>query len=213
MDKESNTTKKVYRRRNKEHVLTDEERQEAHIDKLGRTRRSIWFILRTVIILAVISILCYAVFMEAMYISNNYIIITEGMALRADCILNDGDISLLSDYFSDSELNVDTALFADQYDAFHVESYNYSIDVEKFSVYPWSKKVTFIVRETVTQIIASPYDDSNTQPVPQWTNARYEVRAEKFDGKWIITKLTILETNPEVDPPHTPDYSKLDQTN
>lgn len=213
MNKEKRTDKGIYKEGNKEHVLTDKESQEMRIDKLGRTRRSIWFILRTVIILAVVSILCYAVFMETMYISNNYIIITEGMALRADCILNDGDISQLSDYFSDAELNVDTALFADQYDAFHVESYNYSIDVEKISVYPWSKKATFTVRETVTQIIASPYDDGNTQPVPQWTNARYEVRAEKFDGKWIITKLTILETNPQVDPPHTPDYSKLDQTN
>lgn len=212
MDREKRTSERRYKNRSTDRGLTDKERQEMRIDKLGRTRRSIWFILRTVIIFAVVSVLCYGVFMEAMYISNNYIIITEGMALRADCILNDGDISSLSDYFSDSELNVDTALFNDQYDAFHVESYNYSIDVEKFSVYPWSKKATFIVRETVTQIIASPYDDGNIQPVPQWTNARYEVRAEKFDGKWIITRLTILETDPKVDPPHTPDYSKLDQT-
>ena len=92
-----------------------------------------------------------------------------------------------------------------------MESYNYDLKIESISVYPWSKEAKFIVRETVTQIIASPYDDNITEPVPEWTNARYEVILEKFSGKWIITKLTVLETNPEVEPKNTPDYSKLDQ--
>ncbi len=194
-------------------VLTEQEKQRNRADQFGRTRRGIWYILRTVIIIAVVVLLCYAAFMEALYISNNYIIVTEGMALRADCILNDGSLSMLNDYFSDSELNMDTDLFADKYDAYHVESYNYSIDVEKMSVYPWSKKAVFVVRETVTQIIASPYDDGNTKAAPEWTNARYEVITEKYAGKWIITKINLVEADPDIDPPHTPDYSKLDQTN
>lgn len=193
----------------KTHTYTRQQEQKA--DKLARTRRSVWYVLRVVLIIAAVVLLCYAAFVEALYISNNYIIVTEGMALRADCILNDNSVSTLYDHFSDGERIMDTALFSGKYDAYHVESYNYDLKIESFSVYPWSKEAKFIVRETVTQIIASPYDDNITEPVPEWTNARYEVILEKFSGKWIITKLTVLETNPEAEPPNTPDYSKLDQ--
>ncbi len=186
--------------------------QLAKADTLGKTRRSIWFILRFVLIVAAVAILCYAAFMEALCISNCYIIVTEGMALRADCILNDGDVSLLDDYFTQEEQLVDTELLVGKYDAFHVESYNYDIDIEGFEVYPWSTRVTFTVMETVTQIIASPYDDSDESTVPEWTNARYELELEKTDGKWLVSRKTLLEENPQVEPPHTPDYSKLDQT-
>ena len=192
-------------------TLTYTRQQEQKADKLARTRRSVWYVLRVVLIIAAVVLLCYAAFVEALYISINYIIVTEGMALRADCILNDNSVSTLYDHFSDGERIMDTALFSGKYDAYHVESYNYDLKIESFSVYPWSKEAKFIVRETVTQIIASPYDDNITEPVPEWTNARYEVILEKFSGKWIITKLTVLETNPEVEPKNTPDYSKLDQ--
>ena len=192
-------------------TLTYTRQQEQKADKLARTRRSVWYVLRVVLIIAAVVLLCYAAFVAALYISNNYIIVTEGMALRADCILNDNSVSTLYDHFSDGERIMDTALFSGKYDAYHVESYNYDLKIESFSVYPWSKEAKFIVRETVTQIIASPYDDNITEPVPEWTNARYEVILEKFSGKWIITKLTVLETNPEVEPKNTPDYSKLDQ--
>lgn len=191
--------------------LTYNERREKRADGLARTRRSIWFVLRTVLIIAAVVLLCYAAFVEALYISNNYIIVTEGMALRADCILNDNSVSTLYDHFSESERIMDTALFSGKYDAYHVESYNYDLKIEGITVYPWSKEARFTVRETVTQIIASPYDDNNTDPVPEWTNARYEIVLEKFSGKWIVTALTVLEINPESEPPNTPDYSKLDQ--
>lgn len=184
----------------------------AKADTLGKTRRSIWYILRFILIVAVVVILCYAAFMEALCISNCYIIVTEGMALRADCILNDGDVSLLDDYFTEEEQLVDTELFLGKYDAFYVESYNYDIDIEGFEVYPWSTRVTFTIMETVTQIIASAYNDGDESTVPEWTNARYELELEKMDGKWLISRKTLLEEDPEIEPPHTPDYSKLDQT-
>ena len=57
---------------------------------LGTVRRSIWYVLRTVLIVSLILGGAFAVFTEGMYISNMYIIVTEGMALRAETILNKG---------------------------------------------------------------------------------------------------------------------------
>ena len=94
----------------KTHTYTRQQEQKA--DKLARTRRSVWYVLRVVLIIAAVVLLCYAAFVEALYISKNYIIVTEGMALRADCILNDNSVSTLYDHFSDGERIMDTALFS-----------------------------------------------------------------------------------------------------
>lgn len=181
-------------------------------NSLGIARRTIWYMLRFAIIATVVTALCYAVFMEAMYISNLYIIVTEGMALRADCILNDGSVSELSEHFSKLWLESDDELYSGKYDAYHVSTYNYEINIEKFDVYPWSKEAEITVVESVSQIHASAYDESNTNPIPEWNNARYEITVEKFDGRWIITNIELIERNPEPEPANTPDYSQLDES-
>ena len=68
-------------------ILSDTDVEKADRSKYGVARRSIWYILRFVLIASVVVTLCYAALMEAMYVSNIYIIVTEGMEMRADCIL------------------------------------------------------------------------------------------------------------------------------
>ena len=45
----------------------------------GIAKRSIWYVLRTLIITAAIVALCLGVFIEGLHISNLYILVTEGM--------------------------------------------------------------------------------------------------------------------------------------
>ena len=60
-------------------ILSDTDVEKADRSKYGVARRSIWYILRFVLIASVVVTLCYAALMEAMYVSNIYIIVTEGM--------------------------------------------------------------------------------------------------------------------------------------
>ena len=53
-------------------ILSDTDVEKADRSKYGVARRSIWYILRFVLIASVVVTLCYAALMEAMYVSNIY---------------------------------------------------------------------------------------------------------------------------------------------
>jgi hypothetical protein len=187
-----------------------DKKEKRAIRSLGIARRSIWYILRTVIIIALCLVVCYGAFIEAMYVSNIYIIVTEGMELRADSILGNTAVTDLREHFSEEWLAKDEELLAGKYSAYKVDSYDYRVSIEKFTVYPWSKKATLRVVERVVNIQAVPYSDDITDPVPEWTSSRMEIELEKIEGRWYITKLTVLEEDPQIDPRPTPDYSQLE---
>ena len=183
---------------------------ESRRSPLGVARRSIWYILRLILIITVCATVCYAALVEAMYVSNIYIIVTEGMELRADCILGNKGVMELREHFYDGWLTNDVELYEGKYDAYRVDSYDYRLTIESLRVYPWSKEATLQVTERVVNIAAAPYDDGTTEPVPKWDDTRLELRLEKLEGRWYITKLTVLEQLPEEDPRPTPDYSQLE---
>ena len=74
------------------------------------TRRSVTYVLRTVILGVIIAALCLMAFLTAERMANLYILVSEGMTLRADCVLGDGDVSALTDYFSAGALSRDDKL-------------------------------------------------------------------------------------------------------
>lgn len=173
-------------------------------------RRSIWYILRIVVALTLILIVCYGIFMEAMQVSNIYIIITEGMELRADCILMEGGSLELTEYFTEAWVDGDAALYDGKYADFVVESYDYRLNLESIKVLPWSKTASITCVERIPSIQAKPDDEAENTAVPEWLNARYRVLLEKIEGKWLITELKLIAENPkEDDVKNTPDYSQL----
>ena len=91
-------------------ILSDTDVEKADRSKYGVARRSIWYILRFVLIASVVVTLCYAALMEAMYVSNIYIIVTEGMEMRADCILGNKSKAELTEHFTESWLQEDEAV-------------------------------------------------------------------------------------------------------
>ena len=179
-------------------------------DRVGIAKRSLWFILKTVVIIGIIIAVCYGVFTEAVYVSNIFIIVTEGMEMRADCILKSGSVQQLTEHFSEDWLIKDDALDSTKYDAFHVDSYIYNIKVEKLKVFPWSKTAKLEVSEKVSSINAKPYSEETDIDVPEWENERYGILMEKDDGRWVIKELVILEDIINPEPPNTPDYSQLE---
>lgn len=184
--------------------------KEENQSPVGVARRSLWYILRLLLVITLVVALCYFALVQAMYMSNIYIIVTEGLELRADCILGNSPSSDLTEHFTKDWIIRDEAIDGGKYDAFRVDSYDYRLSIEKMSVYPWSKEVTIRVLEQVVNIQASPYNDSNKDPLPKWEDSRMEIRLEKTDGRWYISFISVLQANPEIEPGATPDYSQLE---
>ena len=185
--------------------------RESGANPLGTIRRVIWYALRTVLIVSAILALCFGVFTEAMYVSNIYIVTTEGMALRADAVLKNGSIADLRQYFTEEYLDGDYALHAGLYRSFTVESYDYRYDIKGMRVLPWSNSATMVYVERIPVINASANSDAEEgAQLPQWHAMRYSVLLTKSEGRWLISGIKVLEEDPEEEPLPTPDYSQLE---
>ncbi len=179
---------------------------------LGTIRRVIWYALRAVLIASVILALCFGVFTEAMYISNIYIVATEGMALRAEAVLKQGAVADLRQYFTESFIEGDAMLYSGEYAGFTVDSYDYRYEIKGMRVYPWATTGTVTYIERIPTINATADFDAEPGAVaPQWIAAKYSISLAKVDGRWLIAALTVLEENPEEEPLPTPDYSQLEE--
>lgn len=177
---------------------------------IGKVRRSIWFVLRAVLIISVLLGLAYAVFTEAMYVMNMYIVTTEGMELRADTALKNGSRNELKQYFTEEFIASDELLSSGAYLDYAVESYDYRYTLKGFSVLPWSSTGTIGYIERIPTINATPISDEVQGHAPAWVPMHYKVSLKKVEGRWLINGLIVVEENPPEEARPTPDYSQLE---
>lgn len=177
---------------------------------LGTIRRTIWFVLRAVLLVSLLLGLAYAVFTEAMYISNMYIIVTEGMELRAEIILKNGGKAELAQHFTESFIDLDPLLNEFPYGNYLVDNFDYRYEIKGVSVLPWASSGSITYEERIPSISGVPVSDDVTEPMPAWEPMLYRVNLKRIDGRWLIDSLTVLERNPEDEVLPTPDYSQLE---
>ncbi len=179
--------------------------------RLATARRTMMYIVRTLLFIIMGLILCIAAFLTAERVSNLYILTSEGMALRAGCILQDGSKSDLEEYFTLTFLESDTALSDGRYDHYTISSYNYDLSIERIGVLPWSMSATVTAVERVTlkgEISADQLGEGESAtgyPLPEWTCARYKIRFLNDNGRWYISSLELVEADPETKAQGTPD--------
>ena len=178
-------------------------------NKYAVARRSIWYVLRTLLVITAIVSICFGVFVEGMYVSNLYILVTEGLQARAACILTDGAVLELTEYFTASFVDNDDILYEDRYGDFTVASFDYRIDVERVSVLPWNQRASMQVVTYLAAINASANASNPEAELPQWQAGRYVVGFARDGSRWYISSLSLVETDPETPPAPTPDYSLL----
>ena len=181
----------------------------------GIAKRSIWYVLRTLIITAAIVAMCLGVFIEGLHVSNLYILVTEGMQKRAEAILKYGKTGGhvdLTPYFTEEGINNDKELTTGEYANFTVASYDYRVDVKDIFVLPWSVRANMTVDARLAAInAASDFADSETeQPLPEWEAGRYQVVFKKVGSRWYINSITLLQKDPETEVKPTPDMSLMD---
>lgn len=185
-------------------------KKQDNVNPLGLIRRSIWYVLRAVLIVSLVLVVAYAAFTEGMYISNMYIIVTEGMSQRAQTVLMNGSASELTQFFTEQYLSHDKLLLERPYLDYAVDSYDYRYEIKGVSVLPWTTSGSITYEERIPSINGSVISDDITEPMPSWTSVIYRIGLVKVDGRWLIDSLSVVEENPEGEVLPTPDYSQLE---
>ncbi|MDD4311493.1 MAG: hypothetical protein PHW41_03335 [Eubacteriales bacterium] len=181
------------------------------IKRLRIARRSMMYLVRTLMLIILAVILCIGAFLTAERYSNLYILTSEGMALRAECVFADGARNDLEEYFTLTFLDNDPALSDATYANYTISDYNYDLTIEKISVLPWSMSATVTATERVTlkgTINADQLGEDQSAadfPLPEWTPKRYKIKFINANARWYISELTLVEENPDGSVLGTPD--------
>lgn len=182
-------------------------------NKFSVARKSIWFLLRIVLVSVAIVVLCIAALFEGMHISNLYIIVTEGLTRRAECVLQDGASEELYEYFTGDFVAADERLNGGAYDNFTVTAFDYRFEFKGLSVLPWGGTATVTGIERMAGMNGSIKEDAPEDaqyPLPEWGTALVRLHFVQRDSRWYISEIEVLETDPEEEPRPTPDMSLLD---
>lgn len=182
------------------------------INKTTVVNRSLKYVLCTVLILIGVLAAGYFVFEMGLNGSNIYILATEGLQLRAECVLEEASKDTLLEYFTPDYLADDELFSQNTYSNYTISDFNYALEVEKLSVFPWSTTASMQVVERVERITGQINKDSlpegtsdQTQfAVPEWEAGRYRVSFVRIDDRWYISELKRLEAAPEEAPKRTP---------
>ena len=172
-------------------------------------RRATWFILRTLLVITIVVTLAFVVFMESMNVANLYILVTEGLKLRADCVFGEKDPNELYQYFSDEFVKSDEKLTDNIYGYYTISNYDYRLNIDGMNIWPWNTTATVTVTERISSISGTPNVDAPTAAVPEWTDAQYKIVCSKENNRWYITKITLVKEAPEEKPRATPNMSLL----
>lgn len=181
------------------------------LKRLRAARRSMMYVVRTLMLIILAAILCIGAFLTAERYSNLYILTSEGMALRAECVFADGARNDLEEYFTLTFLQSDPAMSDATYANYTITDYNYDLAIEKISVLPWSMSATVTATERVSlkgSINADQLgEDQNPAdfPLPEWTPKRYKIKFINANARWYISEITLLEENPDSANLGTPD--------
>ncbi len=184
---------------------------KASADTLRVSRRSILFFIRTILLLLLIVALCTLAFVSAARLSNTYILINEGMNLRAAVMLRGGDDPDLAAYFTGDCIRADATLRAQSiaaYADYTITGYEYDLIINRLHVYPWQADTYADVTEQVTSLKATAQADSAAGAAPAWTPIRYRLHLEHIDGRWYIANIELVELNPALPAANTPDPNR-----
>ena len=184
------------------------------IKRLRIARRSMMYVVRTLMLIILACILCIGAFLTAERYSNLYILTSEGMALRAECVFADGARNDLEEYFTLTFLQGDPAMTDATYANYTISDYNYDLTIEKINVLPWSMSATVIATERVSikgEINADQISEGQSAgdyPPPDWTPVRYKITFINSNARWYISELAVLEENPDQSNLGTPDLNQ-----
>lgn len=146
---------------------------------------------RIVVIIAVGSILVIGG-LTAYETSNLYVIVDEGMRVRANNIILPDDEEnqlLLRNFFTMDYINTAPKLSDKRYKGYPIESFAYNIDIDFMWPWPWKDTITVDVEENIYSFKLKDVEENDEDKevsVPEWDNGKKEVYLMKIDRSWKI---------------------------
>ena len=172
-------------------------------------RRSIFFFMRTILTVLIVAAMCVVAFISSARISNAYILVNEGMPLRADCILKGASPNEMAAYFTSDCINNDKhqrETGAAPYGNATITSYEYSLSIAGLHLLPWYSDPYVVAVEQIRAIRGSLSADAGADAtIPDWTPRKYRLHLERIDSRWYIGSVEQVELNPKIAAPATPD--------
>lgn len=181
----------------------EESRRKAN--QLRFARRSLQYVVRTVLLTVCVLALCALAFVICSNLSNIYILANEGMAMRAECILTGNDTAELYNCFTPACISADARLSDTTYQSYTISTYDYKLKFDKMHTLPWNAPLYVLVTEQVQNLSGTANAESASSEVPAWTPVRYRLEFERVNGRFYITSVSIDEVDPDIEPAHTPD--------
>jgi len=160
-----------------------------------------WYILKYLIIGLFIGAIMIVGFFVARDSANVYIIVTEGMEVRAGNVLNINQLSEVDNYFVENYAANDFELATNKYDEFFIRDFDYKLKIESLWANPWEDTAFVKAVETVPDIDGEyPVESDDEVPLvlPEWQSARYAISLVRIDGAWHIQQVVKLEDIQEI---------------
>lgn len=141
-------------------------------------------------------------FLIAMDSANVYVIATDGLKARAGVLLNQEDVSTLTDYCTAGFLAGDEMLAGKPYGGASISGFTYHISVKSLWCRPWDGWATLEIVESIPEIEGKwGADSQRTDELPAWQRTRYRVICMKQNGRWYISGMEVVEL---MEPESTP---------
>lgn len=186
------------------------QQMQKRLMRIRIVRRCIAYCLKALIATFLVLGVCFFSFLYCMRLSNAYILVNEGMSLRAECILQEGDILDLVSYFTDDCIIRDSGLAVSTYQGYKITDYDYRVSLESISAMPWNTQIKVDLIEQC-QSITGTSADLMQQTIPPWIPMRYELTLSHLNGRWYISDIITVEIDPDIAPAATPDMSLTPQ--
>ena len=165
-------------------------------------RRLLWFVATRLVMISAVVGLLTLVFYLAMNTANIYLLLSDGMKLRAEVILTRDNAEEMPSFFTDEFLLDDETLaigLSEQspYVDYRIDSFNYEMSMEGMWAWPWENTATATIVEKVPRIVGSVRTNSQSllkaglisATPPPWYGGRYTVTLQRISGQWKIAGL------------------------
>lgn len=171
-------------------------------------RRLMWYLASRLLVITVVLGLMTVVFYYAMNLTNIYVVLKDGMAMRAKVIMMHEDESELTKYFQQSWLEKDNALLAARqgsspYENYNVRGIDHRLEMGFMWVWPWDSNTTVTITESIPRIdgrakaaVAEKLVAQNGAGAlypPAWTGGTYRVNLVQENGQWHVRSLILQE--------------------
>ena len=172
-------------------------------------RRLIWFIASRLFLAVLILGLMVIAFYYAMNLTNVQIVLKDGMARRAQVVMQiEDNVSELNKYFQTTFLERDAALATvtqgtSPYRDYNIRGIDHRLDMGFTWIWPWDQTARVEITERIPSIdgrikgtkaeeAVAQRGESALYP-PAWQSARYRAALVKEKGQWKIRSLQLIE--------------------